>query len=138
MKRSSIFATLCAFALVGASLSFCPRAEAQAGPPVMVTQVSPKPVWLKAEVVHFDRRSIVVRNATNGLKILTFTYAASAQSGVQKALDKGGYQYGDAVKIRYVPGQSVALVIHGKLSKVKTPSHPKPMAPLHPAPTSKP
>jgi hypothetical protein len=133
-----MFATLGAVALAAAFTALPSRVEAQAGPPVMVQQVSSKPVWLKAEVVHFDRRSIVVRDATNGLKILTFTYAASAQPAVDKALDKGGYQYGDAVKIRYMPGQSVAIAIHGKLSKVKTPSHPKqPTAPLHPGSTSK-
>jgi hypothetical protein len=32
---------------------------------------------------------------------------------------KGGYQYGDQVKILYQPGQAVALEIHGKPSKAQ-------------------
>ncbi|HKS65718.1 MAG TPA: hypothetical protein VJR26_00645 [Candidatus Acidoferrales bacterium] len=139
MKKSSIFAALSTAALACASLLFPCPAGAQAGPAIAVKQLSAKPVWLKAEVVHFDRHSIVVRDASNGLKILTFTYDANAQPDVEKALDKGGYQYGDTVKVKYMPGQSVALAIHGKFSKVKTPSKPKqPTPPLHPAPTSKP
>jgi hypothetical protein len=36
---------------------------------------------------------------------------------MQALLDKGGYEYGDQVKILIQPGQTVALEIHGKPSK---------------------
>lgn len=122
------------FALAAALLFGCaflaPLAAAQAGPPVMVKQITPKPVWLKAEVVHFDRNTMTVRVAGDTMRILTFTYADSAQAQVQKALDKGGYQYGDTIKIRYVPQTSVALAVRGKLSKGSAPKTRKPTAPL--------
>jgi hypothetical protein len=134
MKRFSILAALCALTCA----PFCVPSRAQGAQQIVVKQPSPKAVWLKAEVVHFDRHSMVVRDAANNLRILTFTYAASAQPGVEKALDKGGYQYGDMIKIKYMPGQTVALAVHGKLTKIKTPKHPVPTAPLHPASTSRP
>jgi hypothetical protein len=139
MKSFSTLGMLSALALAGAFCVSSLPARAQASAPVMVKQISPKPVWLRAEVVHFDRNSIVVRQEGNELKILTFTYSAKAQQQIQKALDTGGYQRDDKVRIRYVPGQSVALAIHGKPSKASapsTPSHPVPTAPqkAHPTP----
>jgi hypothetical protein len=133
MKKFSTLAILLGPALACAFFVLSPQAQAQV---VMQRQISVKPVWLKAEVVRFDRNSIVVRDASNELKILTFTYAASAQGQVQKALDNGGYQRDDKVRIRYVPGQSIALAIHGKPSKTSHPKQPTPTAPLRPRPTS--
>jgi hypothetical protein len=138
MKRFSNVAVLWALALASAFFLFASEARAQVGPPVMVKEISPKPVWLKAEVVRFDRNSITVRDSSDELKILTFTYAASAQLQVEKSLDQGGYQFGDKVKIRYVPGQSIALAIHGKPSKTSVSNPRKPTAPLRPRPASKP
>jgi len=134
MKSFSIFALVCGFALAGAAC--VPVASAQVSPVVMAKQTSQKPVWLKVEVVRFDQHSLTVRIPGQETRILTFTYAASAQPQVQKVLDKGGYQYGDTIKIRYIPGTSVALRIHGKASKPKTSPKPaKPTAPIrtHPA-----
>ena len=85
--------------------------------PTVVKVTTPKAGWLKAEVIHFDSNSITVREADNERMVHTFTYAASAQSQVQKILDKGGYQYGDKVRIRYQAGQTIALAIHGRPSK---------------------
>ena len=137
MKSFSRFAIVCCLALAGAA--FAPMASAQVSPVVMARQTSQKPVWLKVEVMRFNQNSMTVRIPGQETRILTFTFAATAQPQVQKILDKGGYQYGDTVKVKYMPGQSVALAIHGKFSKVKTPSKPKqPTPPLHPAPTSKP
>lgn len=136
MKSFSKFALVCAFALAGAI--FAPRAAAQAGPPVMTVQITQKPVWLKVKVVHFDQNSMTVRVVGDEMRILTFTYADSAQPQVQKAIDKGGYQYDDRLKVRYVPGTSIALKIHGKASgpKPASPATPKkPTAPLRTRPT---
>lgn len=128
MKSFSTFAIVCGLALSGAV--FAPVASAQVSPVVMAKQVSQKPVWLKAEVVRFDQNLLTVRIPGQESRILTFTYASSAQSQVQKILNKGGYQYGDVIKIRYIPGTSVALRIHGKASKPKTSSPSKPTAPI--------
>jgi hypothetical protein len=73
--------------------------------------------WLKASVIHFDSRQIIVSEAANGRIIHTFTYASALQPKMQTLEDKGGYQYGDQVKILYQGGQTVALEIHGKPSK---------------------
>jgi len=97
--------------------AFSAKAQTSVGPPVSVKEIPQKPVWLKAEVVHFDSHSIVVREEGSQKTIRAFTYAPSAQAQVQKAISQGGYQHGDKVKIRYQPGQTVALAIRGKPSK---------------------
>jgi hypothetical protein len=73
--------------------------------------------WLKAEVIHFDSHSIIVSETGDPRMIHTFTYASNIQDKMQQLEDKGGYQWGDQVKILYEPGQTVALKIHGKPSK---------------------
>ena len=100
-----------------ACIAFPAKAQTAPAPPVKVTQVKVKPTWLTGEVIHFDAHSIVVREQGSERSIRTFTYAPGAQAQVQKAMNKGGYQYGDKVRIRYQPGQTVALAIRGKPSK---------------------
>lgn len=78
---------------------------------------SAKGSWLKAEVIHADSNSIIVREQDNGMMIHTFTYAPNVQTAMQKVLDQGGYQYGDKIKILYQQGQTVALRLRGKPSK---------------------
>ncbi len=73
--------------------------------------------WLKATVIHFDSRHIIVREANNERMIHTFTYATALQPKMETLQGKGGYQYGDQVKILYQGGQTVALEVHGKPSK---------------------
>lgn len=73
--------------------------------------------WLKAEVIHFDSNSMIVREDANERMIHTFTYAPQLQNKMQQIFDRGGYQYGDKVKILRQPGQTVALKVHGKPSK---------------------
>jgi hypothetical protein len=73
--------------------------------------------WMKAEVIHFDSHSIIVSQIDNPRMIHTFTYATNIQNKMQQLEDKGGYQWGDRVKILYEPGNTVALKINGKPSK---------------------
>jgi hypothetical protein len=73
--------------------------------------------WLKAEVVHADSHTIIVREQKNGMAIHTFNFAPELQDKMQAILDRGGFQYGDKIGILYMPGQTVALRIHGKPSK---------------------
>lgn len=75
--------------------------------------------WLKATVVHFDSRQIIVREVNNERMIHTFTYTSALQPKMETLQGKGGYQYGDPVKILYQGGQKVALEIHGKPSKAQ-------------------
>ncbi len=73
--------------------------------------------WLKAEVVHADSHTIIVREQKNGMAIHTFNFAPELQDKMQAMLDRGGFQYGDKISILYMPGQTVALRIHGRPSK---------------------
>jgi hypothetical protein len=73
--------------------------------------------WLKAEIVHADSHSIIVREQKNEMAIHTFNFAPELQDKMQGIIDRGGFQYGDKVSILYMPGQTVALRIHGKPSK---------------------
>lgn len=85
----------------------------------VVAPAKPKPQgdWLKAEVIHADANSILVREQDNGMMIHTFTYAPPLKDKMSAMADKGGYQYGDKVKIRVKPGETQALEIKGKPSK---------------------
>jgi hypothetical protein len=74
-------------------------------------------VWVKAEIVHADARSMIVRQAGNELAIYTFTYSEQIQGSMEHIAETGGYQYGDHVKIQFQPGQFVALKVRGKPSK---------------------
>ena len=100
-----------------------PIAVAAAAPIVsdVISSVSAKPKpqgeWLKAEVIHADSNSILVREQDNGMMIHTFTFAPPLKDKMTTIGNKGGYQYGDKVKIRFKPGETQALEIKGKPSK---------------------
>lgn len=84
--------------------------------PIVVKESPVKAVWLKAEVVHADSHTIIVRDEDNAMLIHTFTYSEKAQNKMNQILDNGGYQSGDKVRIRWMPGGSVALDIKGRPS----------------------
>ena len=118
--------TLPAFAVLAAGVALVSApAKAQSDPvsplstssPIVVKQKAAKPVWLKAEVIHADQLSLLVREEDNGLNIHTFTYSDKAREKIQAVLEAGGYQYGDKIQIRYMPGKTEALDIRGEPSK---------------------
>jgi len=84
--------------------------------PIVVKQTKIKPVWLKAEVIHGDRQSLMVREVEHPMNVHTFTYSAKAKDQMDNVLANGGYHRGDKVKVSYQPGQTVALSIKGKPS----------------------
>lgn len=123
MKTLKHFAAL---ALLAAGIAFAAApAKAQDEPvsplntnsPIVVKQKAVKPVWLKAEVIHADQLSLLVREEDNGLNIHTFTYSDKAREKIQAVLEAGGYQYGDKIQVRYMPGKTEALDIKGGPSK---------------------
>lgn len=120
MKNFKSLAIFFALAFAGACSAVAANAQS-VGSPVMVQDIPSKPIWFKAEVVHADAISIVVREVGNENHIRTFTYGPKAQAQIQKVLDNGGYQYGDTIRIRYLQGRSVALAIGGKPSKQPKP-----------------
>jgi|SRR5271155_4767358 hypothetical protein len=85
--------------------------------PVVVKQKPAKAVWLKAEVIHSDRHTLIVRELDNSLDIHTFTFSEKAKAKIEQVQDVGGYQTGDRVKILWIPGSSEALRIKGRPSK---------------------
>jgi hypothetical protein len=85
--------------------------------PVVVKQKPAKAVWLKAEVIHSDRRTLIVREADNPMEVHTFTFSDRAKDKIERVQDEGGYQSGDHVKILWIPGGSEALNIKGRPSK---------------------
>jgi hypothetical protein len=128
MKKYRIFATLIAPAAALAISASPARAQAPvavaAAAPIVseiISSVSAKPKpqgnWLKAEVIHADSNTIIVRERANGMMIHTFNFAPELKDKMQAILDHGGFQYGDKVSILFQPGQTVALKIHGKPSK---------------------
>jgi hypothetical protein len=89
----------------------------EANTPVVVKQKPAKAVWLKAEVVHSDRNTLIVREVGNEMAIHTFTFSERAKDKIEQVQDAGGYQSGDHVKILWIPGSSEALNIKGRPSK---------------------
>ena len=120
MKKLKIFAALALLAAgvaLGAVPAFAQGTSVDTSTPIAVKQKAVKPVWLKAEVLHADRLSMMVRDEANGMNIHTFTYSDKAREMMEAVLKAGGYQYGDKIKIRYMPGKSEALEIRGEPSK---------------------
>ena len=115
MKKFSIFAFACAAGVL--ALAAAPvRAQMDPAAPIVVKETPPRAVWMKAQVIHADSNSIVVSERGNERMIHTFTYTPEVHDKMQAIIDQGGYQTGDNVKIRYMPGETVALAIHGKPS----------------------
>src|SRR5271163_935532 len=89
----------------------------ESGTPIVVKQKPAKAVWLKAEVIHSDRRTLIVREVGNGMEIHTFTFSERAKDKMEQVQDAGGYQTGDHVRVLWIPGSSEALNIKGRPSK---------------------
>jgi hypothetical protein len=119
MKNSKFYAVLVLALFVGCVSAAVPVARAQmnSSPPMVVKKKAQKPVWLKAQFIHADNHTLMVREQANQMNIHTFTYADKAQRKMSKILDAGGYQTGDSIKILWMAGGSEALDIKGKPSK---------------------
>ena len=120
MKTLKIFAALALLAAglaLGAAPAFAQGTSVDTAAPIVVKQKPVKAVWLKAEVIHADRLSMMVRDEANGMNIHTFTYSDKAREKMEAILSAGGYQYGDKIKIRYMPGKTEAIEIRGAPSK---------------------
>jgi len=122
MKSYKIAAGLAA---LGTALAFSgASAYAQTvSAPIIVRQETPaqqpkvKGEWLKARILRADAYTIVVFQPDNERIIHTFTVGPNLKDKMQAIVDRGGYQYGDRVKILHQPGQTVALKISGKPSR---------------------
>jgi hypothetical protein len=117
MKSYRIAVEIAAAVALAILLGAAPAvAQLTTSAPVVVKQTKPKSIWLKAEVVHADAQTIIVREQGNQLALHTFTYAENLQAPMRHISEAGGYQNGDKVKILYKQGETVALRIKGKPS----------------------
>jgi hypothetical protein len=77
----------------------------------------PKVDTFKGEVLHMDGSSIMVRDASDTAVVRTFTYTPALSKKLQKLLERGGYPYGERVRVKYAEGGTVAQGISGKAPK---------------------
>jgi len=98
---------------------FPPAAHAQMDPMGTVASkpLKTKPVWLKAEVIHVNRDSMVVRESDHPMIVHTFTFSTKMSEVMEKVRAEGGFQRGDEVIIQHEPGKDEALMIRGRPSK---------------------
>ena len=109
------------------------RAEAQdpivTGPiiasevaPIVISAVKPKPkptglAKFEGTVLLANSVQITVKAMGNDLAIQTFPLSEVASAKMQQIIDKGGYQYGDKVKLEYDPQSMKVVKFKGKPSK---------------------
>ena len=90
--------------------------------PIIINAIKPKPkatglTKFEGFVQHANTAQITVRAKGNDLSIQTFPLSDAASAKMQVIIDKGGYQYGDKVRIFYDPATLKAIKIKGKPSK---------------------
>jgi len=90
--------------------------------PIIVSAVKPKPKFtglakFEGTVVHANSVQITVKAMGNDLSIQTFPLGEAASARMQVIIDKGGYQYGDKVKLEYDPQSLRVVKFKGKPSK---------------------
>lgn len=71
----------------------------------------------KGEVVRMNTVSIIVRDPKDSYIVRTFTFSPDLTRKLQGLIERGGYQPGDMVTVRYKDGTSEAELIKGKPSK---------------------
>jgi len=90
--------------------------------PIVVNAVKPKPkltglAKFEGYVMNANVAQITVKAKGNDMAIQTFPLGESASAKMQQIIDKGGYQYGDKVKIEYDPQSMKVVKFKGKPSK---------------------
>lgn len=119
-KRFSIIAFL-TLALLGALTPRPVHAQVNTGSTITAkpkTLKTPKTKidTFKGEVVRMNTVSIIVRDPKNSYVVRTFTFSPNLTKKLQALIERGGYQPGDRVTVRYEHGTSTADVIKGKPS----------------------
>src|SRR5713226_6900898 len=109
--RSAVSAA--ALAALFAAGSLPARAQVDTTKPIPVRTLKTKLETFKGTVVHVTPVAITVRSQENELVIRTFNYTDRVRDQIQQIIDRGGYQYGDKVEIKYETGSIVAQRIKG-------------------------
>jgi maltoporin len=112
--------------LMAAGISFAAGAAATrvgaqgtVSDPVLLKTPKPnkKPLKFVGLVISANAASLTARSDSNASLLQTFSYSPGVRAQMVKILNKGGYQYGDKVRVEYAPGTTVALSLKGKASK---------------------
>ena len=90
--------------------------------PIIINAIKPKPkptglAKFEGTVMHANIAQITLRARGNDLGIQTFPLSEAASTKMQQIIDKGGYQYGDKVKLEYDPQSMRVVKFKGKPSK---------------------
>ena len=90
--------------------------------PIVVSAVKPKPkitglAKFEGYVMNANVAQITVKAKGNDMAIQTFPLGESASAKMLQIIEKGGYQYGDKVKIEYDPQSMKVVKFKGKPSK---------------------
>ena len=88
--------------------------------PIVVNAVKKKPTGLakfEGFVIHANSAQVTVRSKDNEMAIQSFPLEADAAAKMQLIVEKGGFQYGDKIKIYYDPATLKATKFKGKPSR---------------------
>ena len=90
--------------------------------PIIISAVKPKPKptglsKFEGTVLNANSVQITLKAMGNDLAIQTFPLSEAASAKMQQIIDKGGYQYGDKVKLEYEPTSLKVVKFKGKPSK---------------------
>jgi hypothetical protein len=90
--------------------------------PIIVNAVKPKPkvtglATFEGYVMNVNTSQITLRAKGNDLTIQTFPLSEAASARMQQIVDKGGYHYGDKVRVEYDPQSMKVVRFKGKPSK---------------------
>ncbi len=90
--------------------------------PIIVNAVKPKPKFtglakFEGTVMNVNRAQITVRALGNDQSIQSFPLSEAATEKMQQIIDRGGYQYGDRIRLEYDPQSLKVVKFKGKPSK---------------------
>ena len=90
--------------------------------PIVVNAVKPKPkatglAKFEGYVMNANTVQITLKAVGNDMAVQTFPLGEAASTKMQQIMDKGGYQYGDKVKLEYDPQSMKVVKFKGKPSK---------------------
>jgi len=90
--------------------------------PIVVHAVKPKPkptglAKFEGFVMNANTAQITVRAKDNDLTIESFPLSEAASAKMQRIVDKGGYQYGDKIRLEYDSESMRVIKFEGKPSK---------------------
>ena len=90
--------------------------------PIIINAVKPKPKFtglakFQGTVLVANSAQITLKALGNDMSIQTFPLGEAASARMQQIIDKGGYQYGDKVKLEYDPTSLKVVKFKGKPSK---------------------